>query len=313
MPATANMNTENGCSFRIWIVFLSFFVLESSSTDVKFQPLSEGFIDRLCDISMITQPDVIRVFYDKSHPTENVHSILRKLNRVSAGFLLEVNNFDYEIKQLHTLGSSNFYKSVYLMILRRNSEQIIDKSMQMVRKTMRKKNLTKFIVVIEVVVLSEVKWMDNIGETFWDKHVINVIVMCFSLEGATQIFSYDPFEKSGLQIRNLTNLEDAVKSTRTINNLHGYNLTVSLAPIPIRAVIQRDEYNRITGYKGIDVIAANLIGQRCVIRTIYLNILRKNSQIKINQFDAFQIKLKFTLPTRRGRVQRISLSHWRNG
>lgn len=271
MPATANMNTENGCSFRIWIVFLAVFVLESSSTVVKFQPLSEAFIDRLCDISIITQPDVIRVFYDKSHPTENVHSILRKLNRISAGFLLEVNDFDYEIEQLHTLGSSNFYKSVNLMILRRNSEQIINKNMQMARKTMRKKNFTKFIVVIEVVVFSELKWMDNIGETFWDKHVLDVIVMYSSLEGASKIFSYDPFEKSGLHIRNMTNFEDAVISTRAINNLHGYNLTASLSPIPIRAVIQKDVYNRITGYKGIDVIAAKLIGQRCVVRTIYLN------------------------------------------
>lgn len=191
-----------------------------------YKPFPARFIKRLCDIAYQTKPDVVRVFYNNTKKTTNLPNILRYLNSRPVTHLLEVNDYTNELAlwQQPFFNYTNNYKSVNLMIISDNYETTIENEIQIVRRKMERKNLSKYIVVIENYMSPEENWLNEMFKLFWSRYILDAIVL-YHVEGVTNIFTYNPFMENGLQAQNLTSAEDREMFPQKARDLNGYNLT----------------------------------------------------------------------------------------
>lgn len=252
------------CSCTVWIglIFFEKYLVSATSDEEIVQPFPDGFIKRLCNITYQTKPDVVRVFHNANYISANVPNLLQNLNVNYEGPLLEIRDFNYELQLLREIGKNNALKSVNVILLKNNIKPVVQNGLRIVRKTMEKKHLNKYIMLIETIVLSEVNWLEKLFETFWGKRIVNIIVM-YHLNEMTNIFTYRPFTEHGFQITNITDLDDNNLFAEKLYNLHGYNITSSMNNVLNLAEIVNGSDG--VSFKGADANVAELLAERSVL------------------------------------------------
>lgn len=194
------------------------------------EPLPNIVIDRLCNISRaLPPPDVVRVFFNRKYSTLNVSKLLRCLHSTHSGYLVEVKDFTYEIESQEQQQSTtiNNLKSVNIIVLGNNSMESIADGMRIVHTKMEKKYLSKFMVVVESVVISGEYWLKNVFEAFWRRQILDIIVFYYEREIAN-IYTFNPFSAQGFQIYNVSAVADSEMFPSKAQNIHGYKLVVAI-------------------------------------------------------------------------------------
>lgn len=126
------------------------------------------------------------------------------------------------------------YNSVNLLILKTNNQKTIQNGLRIVRKEMPRKHRCKYIVIIETIESFEKNWLKTIFKSFWDKNVLDVIII-YRFNGIINIFEYTPFienrsqtSENDVHVQNVSTRADNEHFSEKLNNLQGYHLTAAI-------------------------------------------------------------------------------------
>lgn len=104
-----------------------------------------------------------------------------------------------------------------LLILKTNDPKTIQYGLRILRKDMSRKHRSEYIVMIESIESIESfdeNWLKSIFKSFWDKQILDVVIM-YPANEIINIFAYTPFmEKS---------------ENSTVNDVHIQNVSALAA------------------------------------------------------------------------------------
>lgn len=237
---------------------LLFALIPYYSIASEYYQITDQGIQIITDIVLSVKPRNIKVQYDGCGNRDK----RKGFNKLIENLNVQIDSVPIEIEGAHKWSVQDFTQyreTLTIIIVENNTLSTIKSFMSRLHRRKERKHFNKYLIVIERVFLS-IDWMRYMFDMFWDKLILDVIVMHTDRHRSIQLTTYNPFVSQQFQIYNVTNYLESRTNlyTSKVDNLNGFKLDIHLMPIPVRLEFD----NAKDKPRGIDGHMAEIIREK---------------------------------------------------